>query len=485
MLMPCFLYAQKSVIRIVTGGIRHESNTFCYYLTKENNFKILRGQDALQNLEWSKYLLAERVEVIPTLHAYASPNGIVEKKTFDKFKNEIIMGIKNAGKVDGVFIDMHGALEVEGYVDAQVNFITEIREIVGDKVLICGSFDLHGNISAEFVTHINILTAYRTAPHIDGEETRLRAVKLLLNAIRNEQHPEIVHISVPIMVPGEKAITFIEPLKSLYGQLPDISKKEGLLDASIFVGYAWGDEKRSAMSVQVVARDSSFLPAAKKEAERLALEVWNARTRMEYEVQVGDIDNTIYMAQKDTSKTVFISDSGDNTTAGAAGDIPLFLEKLIAHNVKDAVVAGIADKEAVEECMKAETGKVIELKIGGKLDTVFGKPLTIKGKIINIYPTRDNQKAAVVDVNGILVVLLSERRSFVEIKDFQEVNIDPLQHKIVVVKLGYLFPELREIAPKSILALTPGMANQDIASLPYKNVQRPIYPLDPDMRWKP
>ena len=88
-----------------------------------------------------------------------------------------------------------------------------------------------------------------------------------------------------------------------------------------------------------------------------------------------------------------------------------------------------------------------------------------------------------VDVNGILLVLLNQRRSFTAPEDFTEVDIDPLKHKIVIVKLGYLFQGLRDIAPRTIMALTPGFANQTIEDLHYENVRRPIYPLDPEMLW--
>jgi microcystin degradation protein MlrC len=163
-------------------------------------------------------------------------------------------------------------------------------------------------------------------------------------------------------------------------------------------------------------------------------------------------------AFKRKETTVFITDSGDNTTAGAAGDNPLVLERLLAHGIRDAVVAGIADSEAVNICEQAGNGSSVDLTIGGKIDVVFGKPLTIKGIVRNITETAEKEKAAVVEVNGIFTVLLSKRRSFTSPQDFAEVDIDPLAHKIVVMKLGYLFAGFRDIAPYTIMALTPAFA---------------------------
>jgi microcystin degradation protein MlrC len=376
---------------------------------------------------------------------------------------------------------------VEGIKDAQVDLVKSLREIVGEKVLIAGSFDLHGNISQEFVEELNLMTAYRTAPHIDGPETRLRAVKLLLTALQNEYHPVIAHVKIPILIPGEKGITSVEPLKSLYAKLPVIAEKNGLLDASIFVGMPWTDVERAGMSLQVVARDPEFLELANQEATQLANELWARREELKFDVPTDNIEGAVKTALGSKESTVFISDSGDNTTAGAAGDNTLVLGYLISQGVKDAVVAGIVDPDAVAACEKAGIGAEVDLKIGGKLDTLFGKPLDIHGSVRFITresnPNTPRRRPAVIEMDGILLVVLNEVRSFTSPSDFEEVGIEPLKHKIVVVKLGYLFQELRDIAPQAIMALTPGFANQVIENLPYKHVKRPVYPMDRDMVW--
>ena len=444
----------------------------------------------MQDEDWAAYLIEAGAEVIPTLHADANPFGVVAAETYDAFKSEILEGARKAmekGELDGVYLDMHGALHVEGLSDAQLDLVKSIRKIVGEGVLISGSFDLHGNMSKEFVDQMNLLTAYRTAPHVDGKETRLRAVKLLVNALENRHQPVISHIKVPILIPGEKGITSVEPLKSLYGQLPAMAKKEGLMDASIFVGMPWTDVVRAGMSIQVVAESPAFVKEAELEAQRLAMELWNSRQDLAFDVPINNIKGAIQTALESKESTVFISDSGDNTTAGAAGDNPLVLEQLLTLGVKDAVVAGIVDPEAVEACIESGIGSVVDLTIGGKLDTQFGKSLKISG-VVKFVSTESNmdfpkRKPVVVQLDGIILVLLNEVRSFTSPKDFGEVGIDPLDHKIVVVKLGYLFQELRDIAPEAIMALTPGFANQVIESLPYKNIQRPIYPMDKNMEW--
>ncbi len=485
LIMCKFEHKQK---RVLTLGIGHESNTFSTILTKESDFNILRGIDVLRGELWVDVFKNAGIEVIPTLHAHAWPGGVVERSAFDNFREEIIKDIKNAGKLDGIYMDMHGALHVEGYDDAQASLIKDIRDIVGNKVLIAGSFDLHGNPSPEFVENIDLITAYRTAPHRDGAETRARAAKLLVDALKFGLKPHIESVVIPILVPGEKSITEVEPLHSIYAQIADICKIEGLIDVSIFAGYCWADLPRSAMRVFVVAKDKKYSAIAKNEAIHLAQQIWESRKRLKLDVPSGSIDEMILKSQEYPGKTVFISDSGDNTTAGAPGDNTQVLDALLQHKSKNALMAGIVDPQVLKDCIQAGVGNKISLNLGGKVDNVFCKPIKITAVVLFISPDSvmvTDRGAAVVETEGVKTVILKTRRSFVTVNDFKEAGLNPLDYDIVVVKLGYLFPELRDMAPVHLMALTSGFCNLDMGALPFKNVHRPCYPLDIDMVWEP
>jgi microcystin degradation protein MlrC len=479
---------QQRQKRILTLGIRNESNTFSTLPTKEADFNLLRGAEVVKNEQWADVLKKEGVQIIPTLHAYAWPGGKVEKKAFDKFKNEILDSIRlHAGEIDAIYMDMHGALHVEGYDDAQAILIKEIREVVGKNIIIGGSFDLHGNLSKEFVDEINILTAYRTAPHRDGEETKTRAVSLIMDVLNNNLKPYITCVTIPIIVPGEKSITEVEPLHSIYAQIPSVSNIEGLLDASIFAGYCWADLPRSAMRVFVVAKDKKYADTAHDNAIRLAQQIWDKKEEMILDVPSGSIDEMLVKAKEYKGKTVFISDSGDNTTAGAPGDNTQVLDAMLKQNIKNALIAGIVDKDALEACKNAGLGKDVKLTLGGKVDYVFGKPSNITGKVLYLSPDNivgTNREAAILNVNGTKLVIMNARRSFVKMSDFSEVGLNPLDFDIVVVKLGYLYPELRDMAPVHLMALTSGFCNLDMTALPFKHITRPCYPLDADMEWR-
>jgi microcystin degradation protein MlrC len=472
-------------MRILVAGIKHESNSFTPYLTRADEFTQLRGEDIAGGGSWAEFLEEEGAELIPTLVAGSGPSGLVSREAYEAFRDEILEGIRTAGRVDGIFLDMHGALHVESYPDAQLDFIERIREIVGKEVLVAASFDLHGNISREFVEELNILSAYRTAPHVDGEETRLRTVKLLVEAIREDHHPVVAHLNIPILIPGEKGVTDAEPVKSFYQRLPEIASVDGIMDASIFIGMPWTDVERAGMSVQVVAKDDAYVSLARDLVQSLAEDIWDQRYDLNFDVEALDIDQAIETALESRDSTVFITDSGDNVTAGAAGDGTLVLERLLAHRVSDALLAGIYDPEAVERCVDEGVGAELQLEIGGKIDYIFSKPLTVTGRVMALpHGIPGSQKQdAVLQVEGVTLVLLSAHRAFIQPSDFQAVDLEPLAHKIVVVKEGYLFPGLRDIAPRAIMALTPGFANQSLEQLDYQQVRRPIYPLDPHMEW--
>ena len=308
------------------------------------------------------------METYPPCTPGLQPGPTVSKQAYENFKAEILRGARQAGKVDGVYLEMHGASpRVQGYEDAQTDLVHSLREVVGPDAIVAASFDLHGDISEALAKGLDILTAYRTAPHIDMKETRMRAVSLLLNAIREHQRPVVALVKVPIIVPGEWAVTTAEPMKSIYAQLPSVAQKPGLLDGSIFIGNAWNDVPYDSMSVAVVADGEANRPTARQEARRLAALCWEHRTALTFDVPIASLDAAITTALAAPERTVFITDSGDNVTAGGAGDTTVVLQRLRERGVKDAVVAGIVDPSATEVCERAGVGKTVALNIGGKL----------------------------------------------------------------------------------------------------------------------
>ena len=161
------------------------------------------------------------------------------------------------------------------------------------------------------------------------------------------------------------------------------------------------------------------------------------------------------------------------------------LERLLAHGVTSALVAGLCDVAAVMQCQAAGVGATVATTLGGKLDTIHGTPLGVQAKVIKLIAADEGGAQAVIQVEGVTVIVTSQRQGFTTVADFTRAGVDPLAYKIVVVKLGYLFPELIAIAPKALMALSPGASDLDLARLPYQRIARPMFPVDQTFDWSP
>ncbi|MGV1004947.1 MAG: M81 family metallopeptidase [Candidatus Nanopelagicales bacterium] len=465
-------------MRIAIGGISSESCTFSPCPTTIADFTISRDREFFDRYPFLSQLLP--FDAVGLLRARALPGGPVEASAYDQIKAEFLERLRAACPVEGLYLDLHGALNVTGLDDAEADFAAAARAVVGPECLIAASLDLHGNVSAQFVANCDIIAAYRSAPHIDTEATRERALRMLLRAGISGVRPVRAWVRVPVLLPGEKTSTEWDPGARLYAGLDRSSGLPGIWDSSVLVGYVWADEPRSAAAVVVIGEDSAAVSA---ESARLARAYWEARDEFRFGVAAGSIDECIEAGLAAPESCVFISDSGDNPTAGGAGDVPLFLARLLALKVPSAVVASITDPGAVQVARAAGVDSLIHVELGGKLDPQTCPPLAIRARVENIVEG-DNPEV-VLAVGGVRVIVTTRRRAYHLISDFQRLGIEPLQHRLVVVKIGYLEPDLRRAAPVSLLALSPGSVDQHIERLGHRRLQHPIYPFDPQMSFEP
>ena len=468
-------------MRIAIGGISNENSNFSPIPTRLQDFT--RIADAALFVSDRYPFLSEFSEVtfIPTLFGGALPGGPIEVVAYRQLKMGILSRLQAALPVDGVYLDLHGAMLVAGMSDAEADLAAAVRQVVGPDAIIAASMDLHGNISHAFIAQIDLITAYRTAPHRDTLETRQRACELLVQALTTGVRPQIALTPIPVLLAGEHTRTDMEPGATLWASLADIDNVPGVLHAALFVGFAWVDEARAHAAAVISGTDAQVI---QQEADKLALAYWEARHNFGFGTPSGTIDECIESALAAPESCVFISDSGDNVTAGAVGDVPLFLERLLAHKVPNAVIA-LCDAEAVAACQSAGLGASITTTLGGKLDTLHGQPLLVRGKILNVVEKSTAGAQIVLQVGNVMVIVTTQRKGFTTIADFNEVGVDPLEYKIVVVKLGYLFPDLLQIAPKALMALSPGTSDLALERLPYRLIQRPMFPLDKDFEWTP
>lgn len=470
-------------MRIAIAGISNENSNFSPIPNRLADFTVV-ADDAL--LTCGRYpFLGDFAEVtfVPTLFAGSLPGGPIEAASYQMLKAGILDRLAAAGPVDGVYLDLHGAMYVEGLRDAEADLAGAVRAIVGPAPIIAASMDLHGNLSPAYVDQVDIITAFRTAPHRDLLETRRRACELLVQAITTGVRPQIVLVPVPVLLAGEMTRTDMEPGASLWTSLAAVDQLPGVWHAALFVGFAWVDEERAHAAAVVTGTDQVTIRQA---AHQLAQAYWAARHAFHFGTPAGSIDACITAALAASASPVFISDSGDNVTAGAVGDIPLVLERLLAHGATNALVAGLCDREAVAHCQAAGEAATVELPLGGKLDTFHGTPLPVTARVLRLVAGEGKDEGqALLQVAGVTVIVTSRRQGFTTLADFAAAEVDPRDYQIVVVKLGYLFPELIAIAAHALMALSPGASDLDLPRLPYQRIARPMFPVDQEFDWNP
>jgi microcystin degradation protein MlrC len=467
--------------RIAFGGMQIECSTYGDVLTRMEDFTVVRGQELADSRRYG-FLKSYPHAFMPTLVASAVPGGQVERKTYNALKGEFLDRLRTLLPLDGLYLPMHGAMKVEGMFDAEGDWIAATRDLVGPECLISASYDLHGNVSQRVIDQLDAFSAFRTAPHIDREETFRRACGMLVHCLDRKIRPVLVWAPIPVLMPGERSSTEYEPAKRLWAQLPAFDKKPGVLDASLMVGYVWADEPRATACAVMTGTDPVALHES---AKALAQRYWDARREFAFGVPTGTLPEMIDRALKLDTKPVVLSDSGDNPTGGGTGDRADALAELIRKKVRSAVVAGIADRPATLACYKAGVGATIPLKIGATLDPGRSKPIDVTANVVFLAKTDDvPQQQAVVEVEGISVVLTARRRPFHLPTDFTSLGLEPTSFKIVVVKAGYLVPEIAAFANPNLMALTDGAVNQDIPRL--SNEHRvPTFPWKQDLTFTP
>ena len=472
--------------RIAIAGLAIESSTFSPAKTVESDFKARIDEDVFSFYPFLEKdsTLRNKVNWIPTLRGHALPGGIVTKETYESLVNKTLEKLQKNLPYDGLFFDIHGAMSVEGIDDPEGDFIKKVRQVVGYDTVISTSMDLHGNVSYNLAKETDLITCYRMAPHEDAIESKRRAVTNLIERLENGKGKPLYksRIEVPILLPGEKTSTRVEPAKSLYAKVDPETKKEGVLDAAIWVGYPWADEPRNH-AVIMVTGDSK--EQVKKSSEYLAKSFWNVKDEFEFIAPVGNLSESVDLAIETKTKPFIISDMGDNPTAGGAGDVTWTLDRLLKRKEfkksdgPSLIYASIPGPKLVEKAKKLKVGDYIEGYVGADVDNRYSPPIFLKGYIRSIKTGDVNAKTEIVVQSGSIFTIVTEKRKpYHYIKDFTDLGLNPFVTDVIVVKIGYLVPELYNINKGWIMALTPGGVDQNIERLDYKRIKRPMFPLD-------
>ncbi|KAK6073297.1 hypothetical protein SCUP515_06909 [Seiridium cupressi] len=494
--------SKRSVIAV--AGLACENSTFSPARTLAPAFHPLRGDEIKTKYPFIRpgTPLGDAAEWRGALTGHALPGGMVTRDAFEKLADEIIARLKDIvalTTVDGFWFDIHGAMTVEGLDDAEFELLTRIRVVIGPDAIVSASMDLHGNVSRQLAHQIDLITCYRTAPHVDVLETKERACRNLVEILAEpllsdgvtRRRPIKAWIPIPILLPGEQTSTRLEPSRHIYAAVPEVEKWEGVLDVAIWVGYAWADEPRNHAVIMATGWD---LSAVSKAAEHLAELFWNARRDFAFVAPTGSFAECLDAAVKSpqSKRPYFISDSGDNPTAGGSGDVTWGLTQLLARPEFKAndgpvvIYASVPGAEAIRVALDAGIDAIVTVTTGAEVDNIHAGPITITGRVHSIHHGDQHAEVEVVlQVGSVFAILTKLRKPYHTEKDFTNLNIAPRSADIVIVKIGYLEPELYDMAKDWKLAITPGGVDQNLERLGHHRIQRPMWPYDKEFSTQP
>jgi microcystin degradation protein MlrC len=480
----------KPLPRIAITGLAIESSTFSPALTHEPAFRAKYGEDIFKNYPFFSADSAnkKRAEWFPAVMGRSLPGGTVTRETYESLVKQTLERLKKNLPYDGLFLDIHGAMSVVGLDDPEGDFIVRIREVIGKKTIISTSMDLHGNVSWRLAQNSDLITCYRMAPHEDALDTKKRAVNNLLSRLESGKGKPAYKawIPVPVLLPGEKTSTRIEPAKTIYAAVKPASLQKGVIDAAIWVGYAWADEPRNHAVVMVTGDDKKTVTQT---AEKLAKSFWDARADFKFVAPTANLQESLDKAIASQQKPFFISDSGDNPTAGGAGDVTWTLTEILKRpefksaNGPSLIYASIPGPELIKNAIAVGVGGQVDALAGAEVDARFAPPVRLKGTVTAIETGDVNAVTeVVVKIGSVSVIVTEKRKPYHKELDFTRLKLNPRKADIVVVKIGYLEPDLYNMRADWLLALTPGGVDQDLERLGYKRIQRPMFPLDKDMK---
>lgn len=488
-------------MRIIVGGMSHESNTLNPIVVGDEDFVVFHGREILAEGVLPGYsptgineaLAKAGCEILPTVFGRAVPNGVISGELYARLKAEMIERIQKAlesGPIDGACLALHGSMKVQGLGCAEGDILAAVRKLL-PAAPITVALDMHATITAEMLANADGFVGYKTAPHVDCAETGAHAASMLLRAIKEGKRLVTRKRAVPVLIAGEKSETASEPMKSLIDECRAAEKEPGVLAASFLLGFPWADDEHECVTALVTTLDDET--TADAAALRLARSFWQKRKefvfRSEYYGSRKAIEVAYDAVLQESQKPVFVSDSGDNPTAGSTGDSTDLLEQVLATMATvnmlptPLLYSGFYDVEATASCVEAGVGKSVRVEVGGVWDKVNGKRIPLEVEVLKIVrrfgPNRSD--LALVKRGNLLLVLTSKHIGFGDEDLLPALGIEARDYCLVIVKLGYLEPCFRTIAARAILATSKGCSNEVLESIPFKKVRRPLYPLDPDM----
>lgn len=496
-----------SALRVAIGRISHESNSFCRQGTQTEDFASFNsgmdvGLDLLgrpKRIDEVRGLINvlanhEDVEIIPLLSTTTPPSGLVTAEAVGFIEEALRSQLRQAGPLDGMCFALHGAMSGQGCPDLDGHFLQIIRDEVGSDVRVVCSLDCHAVVTRQMVDLTDALVAFRTHPHSDVVETGQRAASILVSTLQGKIRPVMRCRKIPMLFCDSG--TDKEPLKRLFEELISWDETRGVIACSLCPSYPFQDVSEQGWAAIAVTDHDEAL--AQCLCDRLAKHVWDARKDL-LPVRMLSPEEAIRKAAAVPGRPVIVTDSADNVGSGTPGDTTAILQAVLdmREQVDGLILLHIPDAAAVSAAAESPVGQTVSLDVGGKRDSHFGLPVSVRGRVLCIAegsitddgrfssePTIDAGTIVSLEVDNVRLVLTERVIHGPQPSLFRKVGIEPFDAKIVVVKSGIGHEVTYGHVASAVLHTDcPGPGSRNVANFNFRHVPRPIFPLDPDMQW--
>lgn len=375
---------------IGVAGISHESNSFSSQKTTLEDFGARFGEDPAKRAErfyaransksrTAGYIEGEKrfgLDLYPALMTGARPAGPVTDHAFHTLIEEMLDQLRAAPKLDGILLNLHGAMVVESYPSGDAEIVRRVREAFGSGMPIIVTHDFHANIAPDIIEFSDVLITYKENPHLDTYDRGLQAAEIMAKMVRGQVQPTQALVKPPMVYNIVFQQTFSEPLLPVVDKSKKIEEKENILAVSVSGGYQYADVPWMGPTAVVVTDSDPAL--AQQEAQRLSDMLWE--TRHKTILNQPKPAEAVTMAMEHEGRPVVLIDMGDNIGGGSTGDSTFLLEELLKQEAQGWVMV-IADPEAYAVAEEAGVGKSFDFAVGGKTDDMHGEPVRVKGQV--------------------------------------------------------------------------------------------------------
>lgn len=468
--------------RVGIVGVWHETNTYSSRpttLADFEAFELLSGDSVADNNRGIGTVIggfcdANEFDLVPIFSAGAWPSGPTEASAMEQILERVTDGVRRAGQLDGILLNLHGAMVADGVPDVEAAVVAAIRDVAGD-VTVGGVLDLHGNPSPELVRDCKVLVSYDTYPHVDMRERGGEVAALLARALDRESLRTMLR-KIPLLVCPLAQATDLNPMRELQHAATARARIAGLARISIVGGFAYSDVERAGMSVLVVHE------AEQEDAATYVIDATVADILAhagDFELARNDTATAVARALASTRRPVFLVDVADNIGGGSPGDGTSLLRELLSAGATNCVVM-IADREVALIAERIGVGAQIDVFLGGKTDSSHGGPIRIQGQVERITDGRYRAAGyymtgrsfsmgttAVLSVAGNTVIVTETPVPPFHSEQLSSVGVDVRRASVVVVKGAIAWRgAYGEIAGDIIEVATPGICPVDVSSLP-------------------